>query len=116
METATGLLTQAREAVLRENRIKFNQSMIETVFEPGEIVRFFNHMRFTGWEKRMRLQVSSNTGTESMRSCRNKEQSTSRGNSTKTPRPRMDPAERPTDPGRRGKEGSKGGIKKEPNA
>ena len=35
--------TQAREAVLRENRIKFNQSMIETVFEPGEIVRFFNH-------------------------------------------------------------------------
>ena len=40
----------------------------------------------------------------------------SRGNSTKIPSPRMDPAERPTDPGRRGKEGSKGGIKKEPNA
>ena len=44
LETATRLLTQAREAVLRENRIKFNQSMIETVFEPGEIVRFFNHV------------------------------------------------------------------------
>ena len=28
----------------------------------------------------------------------------------------MDRAERPTDPDRRGKEGSKGGIKKEPNA
>ena len=36
----------------------------------------------------------------------------SRGNSTKIPSPRMGPAERPTDPGRRGKEGSKGGIKK----
>ena len=36
----------------------------------------------------------------------------SRGNSTKIPSPRMDPAERPTDPGRRGKEGPKGGIKK----
>ena len=44
LDTATRLLTQAREAVLRENRIKFNQSMIETVFEPGEIVRFFNHV------------------------------------------------------------------------
>ena len=43
MEIATTLLSQAREAVLRENRIKFNQSMIETVFEPGEIVRFYNH-------------------------------------------------------------------------
>jgi hypothetical protein len=42
--------------------------------------------------------------------------SLSRGNSTKIPSPRMDPAERPTDPGRRGKEGPKGGIKKEPNA
>ena len=30
--------------MLRENRIKFNQSMIETVFEPGEIVHFFNHV------------------------------------------------------------------------
>ena len=39
-----------------------------------------------------------------------------RGNATKIPSPQMDPAERPTDPGRRGKEGSKGGIKKEPNA
>ena len=29
---------------MRENRIKFNQSMIETVFEPGEIVRSFNHL------------------------------------------------------------------------
>ena len=38
------------------------------------------------------------------------------GNSTKPPSPRMDPAERPTDPGRRNQEGSKGGIKKEPNA
>ena len=42
-ETTTRLLTQAREAVLRENRIKFNQNMVETVFEPGAIVRFFNH-------------------------------------------------------------------------
>ena len=39
-----------------------------------------------------------------------------RANSTKIPSPRKNPAERPTDPGRRGKEGSKGGIKKEPNA
>ena len=37
-------------------------------------------------------------------------------NSTKMPSPRMDPAERPMDPGRRGNEGSNGGIKKEPNA
>ena len=42
--TATRLLTQARGAVLRENYIKFNKNMIETVFEPGEIVRFFNHL------------------------------------------------------------------------
>ena len=35
-----------------------------------------------------------------------------RGNSTKIPSPQMVPAERPTDPGRRGKEGSKGRIKK----
>ena len=39
-----------------------------------------------------------------------------RANSTKTPSPRIDSAERPTDPARRGKEGSRGGIKKEPNA
>ena len=44
LEIATRLLTQAREAVLRENHIKFNHSMIETVFEPGGIVRFFNHL------------------------------------------------------------------------
>ena len=30
--------------MLRENRIEFNQNMIETVFEPGEILRFFNHV------------------------------------------------------------------------
>ena len=40
---AERILTMAREATLRENRIKFNQDMIETVFEPGETVRFFNH-------------------------------------------------------------------------
>ena len=44
LEIATRLRTQAREAVLRENRIKFNQSMIETVFEPGGIVRFFSQV------------------------------------------------------------------------
>jgi hypothetical protein len=37
-------------------------------------------------------------------------------NLTKIPSPRKNPAQRPTDPGRRGKEGLKGGIKKEPNA
>ena len=36
--------------------------------------------------------------------------------STKIPSPRMDPAERSTDPRRRGKEGPKGRIKKEPNS
>ena len=40
----------------------------------------------------------------------------SRANSTKIPSPRKNPAEHPKNPGRRGKEGSKGGIKKEPNA
>ena len=39
-----------------------------------------------------------------------------RANSTKIPSPRMDPAERPTDPRRSGKEGPKGRIKKEPNS
>ena len=43
LEIAARLLTRAREAVLRENRNTFNQSMIETVFEPGGIVRFFSH-------------------------------------------------------------------------
>ena len=43
LKIATKLLTQAREATLREKRIQFNQEMIETVFEPGEIVRFYNH-------------------------------------------------------------------------
>ena len=33
-----------RSGVAGENRIKFDQNMIETVFEPGEIVRFFNHV------------------------------------------------------------------------
>ena len=28
---------------MRERRIQFNKDMIETVFEPGEVVRFFNH-------------------------------------------------------------------------
>ena len=42
--------------------------------------------------------------------------STNRENSTKIPCPRKNPAQRPTDPGRPGKEGPKGGIKKEPNA
>ena len=41
---------------------------------------------------------------------------TSRANSTKNPSPRQNPTERPTDPARCGKEGSKGGIKEEPNA
>ena len=39
-----------------------------------------------------------------------------RANSTKIPSPRMDPAKRPTDPRRSGKEGPKGRIKKEPNS
>ena len=40
----------------------------------------------------------------------------SRANSTKNPSPRQNPTERPTDPARCGKGGSKGGIKEEPNA
>ena len=43
LKLASTLLTQARGAVLRERCIKFNQATIETVFEPGEIVRFFKH-------------------------------------------------------------------------
>ena len=39
-----------------------------------------------------------------------------RANSTKNPSPRQNPTERPTDPARCGKGGSKGGIKEEPNA
>ena len=39
----------------------------------------------------------------------------SRANATKIPSPRKNPGKFPTDPGRRGKEGSKGRIKKEPN-
>ena len=38
-----------------------------------------------------------------------------RANSTKNPSPRQNPTERPTDPARCGKGGSKGGIKEEPN-
>jgi hypothetical protein len=44
------------------------------------------------------------------------DQLSNRANSTKIPSPRMDPAERPTDPRRSGKEGPKGRIKKEPNS
>ena len=39
-----------------------------------------------------------------------------RANSTKNPSPRQNPTERPTDPARCGKGGSKGGIKEELNA
>ena len=39
-----------------------------------------------------------------------------RANSTKIPSLRKNPEISPADPGRRGKEGSKGGVKKEPNA
>jgi hypothetical protein len=39
-----------------------------------------------------------------------------RANSTKNPSPRIDPRERPADPGWNGKEGTKARIKKEPNA
>ena len=33
----------AREEILKQRRISFNQNMIETVFEPGEMVRYYNH-------------------------------------------------------------------------
>ena len=39
-----------------------------------------------------------------------------RANSTRNPSPRIDPRERPADPGWNGKEGTKARIKKEPNA
>ena len=42
--------------------------------------------------------------------------SVARANSTKNPSPRIDPRERPADPGWNGKEGTKARIKKEPNA
>ena len=43
LELASTLLTQARGAVLRERRIKFNQAKIETVFEPGDSQVFQSH-------------------------------------------------------------------------
>ena len=55
-------------------------------------------------------------GTAARRSPGPGRRGASRANSTKIPCPRKNPAQRPTDPGRPGKEGPKGGIKKEPNA
>ena len=33
----------ARGEIFKQRRISFNQNMIETVFGPGEIVRYYNH-------------------------------------------------------------------------
>ena len=43
LKLATRLLTVAREEILKQRRISFNQNIIETVFEPGGIVKYYNH-------------------------------------------------------------------------
>ena len=44
LKVAERLLTVAREETLRKSRERFNQNMIETSFEPGELVRYYNYV------------------------------------------------------------------------
>ena len=44
MKAAEQLLSAAREKALKESRERFNSHQVEVVFEPGQLVRYFNYV------------------------------------------------------------------------